>query len=223
MPARLSRITLERGRVPAPNRTAKTAQLASRPRPAIAGPDKQRMHPPADKPTDKSGNAKERPTANDPADRTVFVRASRFAAFLDDQWLSAVGGLLSCQRVLEVTRQQVETSEHSMPEMTADELRAIGRELNAHVKLHPGKHEARSLAIRCGEFAALLAAPTAPRLIEPGSEGIEDRVLRIVCGAPLSRREVRVAGIFALVWFAVDGHPRHADGLPPCWRVRRPR
>ena len=92
-----------------------------------------------------------------------------------------------------------------MPEMTADELRAIARELNAYVKLHPGKHEARSLAIRCGEFAALLAAPTAPRLIEPGSEGIEDRVLRIVSGAPLSRREVRVAGIFALVWFAMDG------------------
>ena len=84
-----------------------------------------------------------------------------------------------------------------MPEMTADELRAIARELNAYVKLHPGKHEARSLAIRCGEFAALLAAPSAPRLIEPGSEGIEDRVLRIVSGAPLSRREVRVAGIFA--------------------------
>ena len=98
-----------------------------------------------------------------------------------------------------------ERSEHSMPEMTADELRAIARELNAYVKLHPGKHEARSLAIRCGEFAALLAAPSAPRLIEPGSEGIEDRVLRIVCGAPLSRREVRVAGIFALVWFAMDG------------------
>ena len=92
-----------------------------------------------------------------------------------------------------------------MPEMTADELRAIARELNAYVKLHPGKHEARSLAIRCGEFAALLAAPTAPRLIEPGSEGIEDRVLRIVSGAPLSRREVRVVGIFALVWFAMDG------------------
>ena len=109
------------------------------------------------------------------------------------------------QRVLEVTRQQLETSEHSMPEMTADELRAIARELNAYVKLHPGKHEARSLAIRCGEFAALLAAPSAPRLIEPGSEGIEDRVLRIVSGAPLSRREVRVAGIFALVWFAMDG------------------
>ena len=91
-----------------------------------------------------------------------------------------------------------------MPEMTADELRAIARELNAYVELHPGKREARSLGIRCGEIAALLAEPSAPRQ-EPGSEGIEDRVLRIVSGAPLSRREVRVAGIFALVWFAMDG------------------
>ena len=86
-----------------------------------------------------------------------------------------------------------------MPEMTAGELQAIARELNSYAKLHPGKREARSLAIRCGEIAALLAAPSAP------SEGIEDRVLRIVSGAPLSRREVRVAGIFALVWFAMDG------------------
>jgi hypothetical protein len=72
-----------------------------------------------------------------------------------------------------LTREQLERSEHSMPEMTAEELRAIARELNAYVKLYPGKHEARSLAIRCGEFAELLAPPTATRLIEPGSEGIE--------------------------------------------------
>ena len=39
---------------------------------------------------------------------------------------------------------------------------------------------------------------------ESGFEGIEDRVLRIVSGAPLTRREVRVAGIFALMWFAMD-------------------
>ena len=51
-----------------------------------------------------------------------------------------------------------------MPEMTADELRAIARELNAYVELHPGKREARSLGIRCGEIAELLAAPSAPRL-----------------------------------------------------------
>ena len=92
-----------------------------------------------------------------------------------------------------------------MPEMTADEIQAIARELNAYVELHPSKREARALAIRCSEIAALVAAPSAPRLIEPSLEGIEDRVLRIVSGAPLSRREVRVAGIFALVWFAMDG------------------
>ena len=28
-----------------------------------------------------------------------------------------------------------------MPDMTADELRAIARELNAYVELHPGKRE----------------------------------------------------------------------------------
>jgi hypothetical protein len=89
--------------------------------------------------------------------------------------------------------------------MTADELRAIARELNAYVELHPGKFEARSLTIRCGEIAALLAAPSAQRVMEPAAEGFEDRVLRVVSGAPLSRREVRVAGIFALVWFAMDG------------------
>jgi hypothetical protein len=95
-------------------------------------------------------------------------------------------------------------SEHSIPEMTAGELRAISRKLSDYVELHPGQSDARSLAIRCGEIAALLEAPSAYEAL-PGSEGIEDRVLRIVSGAPLSRREVRVAGIFALVWFAMDG------------------
>jgi hypothetical protein len=96
-------------------------------------------------------------------------------------------------------------SEHSIPEKTADELRAIARELSAYVELRPGGRDARSLAIRCGKIAALLEAPSAQRVAEAGSEGIEDRVLRIVSGAPLTRREVRVAGIFALVWFAMDG------------------
>jgi hypothetical protein len=96
-------------------------------------------------------------------------------------------------------------SEHSIPEMTAGELRAISRKLSDYVELHPGQSDARSLAIRCGEIAALLEAPSALRVTELGSEGIEDRVLRIVSGAPLTRREVRVAGIFALVWFAMDG------------------
>ena len=91
---------------------------------------------------------------------------------------------------------------------TADELRAIYRELSTYVELHPGKSDARSLAMRCAEIAALLEAPSAYqtlRMTVPGAEGIEDRVLRIVSGAPLTRREVRVAGIFALVWFAMDG------------------
>ena len=94
-----------------------------------------------------------------------------------------------------------------MPEMTADELRAIARELNAYVELHPGKREARSLAIRCGEIAALLETPSAdhrPRITDPVSERLDDSVLRIVAGASLTRREIRLAGIFALVWFAMD-------------------
>ena len=99
-----------------------------------------------------------------------------------------------------------------MPEMTAGELQAIARELNSYAKLHPGKHEARSLAIRCGEIAALLAAPSAPRVIEPGFEGIEDRVLRIVSGAPLTRREVSsrrhlCADVVRDGWILVDQHP----------------
>jgi hypothetical protein len=96
-------------------------------------------------------------------------------------------------------------SEHSVPEMTADELRAISRKLSNYVDLRPSERDARSLAIRCGEIAAFLEGPSALRAAEPGSEGIEDRMLRIVSGAPLTRREVRVAGIFALVWFAMDG------------------
>jgi hypothetical protein len=84
-------------------------------------------------------------------------------------------------------------SEQLIPEMTADELRAISRKLSAYVELHPGDSDARSLAIRCGEIAALLEAPSdyhAMRMTDPGSEGIEDRVLRIASGAPLTRREV---------------------------------
>ena len=96
-------------------------------------------------------------------------------------------------------------SERQIPEMTADELRAISRKLTNYVDLRPSESDARSLAIRCGEIAALLEAPSALQVTQPDSEGIEDRVLRIVSGAPLTRREVRVAGIFALVWFAMDG------------------
>ena len=110
--------------------------------------------------------------------------------------------------VWKICHQQLETakmSERQIPEMTADELRAISRKLTNYVDLRPSESDARSLAIRCGEIAALLEAPSALQVTQPDSEGIEDRVLRIVSGAPLTRREVRVAGMFALMWFAMDG------------------
>ena len=49
-------------------------------------------------------------------------------------------------------------SERQIPEMTADELRAISRKLTNYVDLRPSESDARSLAIRCGEIAALLEA-----------------------------------------------------------------
>ena len=99
-------------------------------------------------------------------------------------------------------------SEQFISEMTAEELRAISRKLNTYVELRPHDRDARSLAMRCKEIAALLEAPSAYhrlRMTGPGPEGLEDRVLRIASGAPLTRREIRLAGIFALVWFAMDG------------------
>jgi hypothetical protein len=99
-----------------------------------------------------------------------------------------------------------EMSERSIPEMTADELRAISRKLSTYVELHPDDRDARSMANRCGEIASLLETPSADQRLrtDPGSDGFEDRVLRIASGAPLTRREIRLAGIFALVWFAMD-------------------
>jgi hypothetical protein len=99
-------------------------------------------------------------------------------------------------------------SEQSVPEMTADELRAISRKLSTYVEVHPDERDARSLAIRCAEIAAMLEAPLAYqrlRVTDASSEGLEDRVLRIASGAPLTRREIRLAGLFALMWFAMDG------------------
>ena len=84
----------------------------------------------------------------------------------------------------------------------SDGTRSSDRQLKP---LPPDPFRHQNSAIARGEIAALLAAPSAPRVIEPGVEGIEDRVLRIVSGAPLTRREVRAAGIFALMWFAMDG------------------
>jgi hypothetical protein len=92
--------------------------------------------------------------------------------------------------------------------MTADELRAISRKLSTYVELRPDDKDARSMSHRCGEIAKLLeVSSTYQRLParDPGSGGLEDRVLRIASGAPLTRREIRLAGIFALLWFAMDG------------------
>jgi hypothetical protein len=92
--------------------------------------------------------------------------------------------------------------------MRADELRAISLKLSTYVELHPDDKDARAMAHRCGEIAALLEASSAYQRLrarDPGSGGLEDRLLRIASGAPLTRREIRLAGIFALVWFAMDG------------------
>jgi hypothetical protein len=66
----------------------------------------------------------------------------------------------------------------------------------------------RSMADRCGEIAALLEASSASQRLRPrrsaGAGGLEDRVLRIASGAPLTRRDIRFAGMFALSWFAMD-------------------
>jgi hypothetical protein len=92
--------------------------------------------------------------------------------------------------------------------MTADELRAISRKLSTYIELRPDDKDARSMADRCGEIAVLLEVSSAYQRLparDPGSGGLEDRVLRIASGAPLTRREIRLAGIFALLWFAMDG------------------
>jgi hypothetical protein len=92
--------------------------------------------------------------------------------------------------------------------MTPHELRAISRKLSTYLELHPDDKDARSLADRCEEIAVLLEASTAYQRLRPrrspASGGLEDRVLRIASGAPLSRREIRLAGMFALSWFAMD-------------------
>jgi hypothetical protein len=92
--------------------------------------------------------------------------------------------------------------------MTAEELRAISLKLSTYVELHPDDKDARAMAPRCGEIAALLEASSAYQRLrprDPGSGGLEDRLLRIASGAVLTRREIRLAGIFAVVWFAMDG------------------
>jgi hypothetical protein len=92
--------------------------------------------------------------------------------------------------------------------MTAEELRAISLKLSTYIELHPDDKETRTMAVRCAEIAAFLEASSAYQRLRPGDPdpgGLEDRLLRIVSGAPLSRREIRLAGIVAVVWFAMDG------------------
>jgi hypothetical protein len=122
-------------------------------------------------------------------------------------------------------------SEQSIPEMTADELRAISRKLSTYVELHPDDRDARSMANRCGEIASLLETPSADQRLRtgPGSDGFEDRVLRIASGAPLTRREIRSSrwygsrwmhfGLSALLTVGLGFSTEHgkwaADGAPP--------
>jgi hypothetical protein len=99
-------------------------------------------------------------------------------------------------------------SEQPIPDMTADELRAISRKLSTYAELRPDDKDARTMADRCEEIAASLEASSAYlrlRATDPGIDDLEDRVLRIASGAPLTRRELRLAGVFALGWFAMDG------------------
>jgi hypothetical protein len=98
-------------------------------------------------------------------------------------------------------------SEQSTPNMTVTELRAMSRKLSTYLHLHPEDEEARLMADRCGQIAASLEAQSPYqwlRVTDPRSDPLEDRVLRVASGAPLTRRELRFAGIFALMWFAMD-------------------
>jgi hypothetical protein len=98
-------------------------------------------------------------------------------------------------------------SEQQIPDMTSIELRAISRKLSVYLELRPEDEEARLMAERCGQIAASLEAQSPYqrlRVIDPRSDPLEDRVLRVASGAPLTRRELRFAGFFALMWFALD-------------------
>jgi hypothetical protein len=64
-------------------------------------------------------------------------------------------------------------------------------------------HPFASIQLPPSHGITLEAEPGALETALPQREAT--KVLRIVSGAPLTRREVRVAGIFALVWFAMDG------------------
>ena len=99
-------------------------------------------------------------------------------------------------------------SEQTIPDMTANELRAMSRKLRTYLELHPEDEEARLMSQRCGQIAEFLDALSRyerPRVTDSRSDALEDRLLRVASGAPLTRRELRFAGIFALIWFAMDG------------------
>jgi hypothetical protein len=98
-------------------------------------------------------------------------------------------------------------SEPQIVYMTATELGSIARKLSIYLELHPQDKEALLMAERCGQIAASLEAQSPyqrPGVIDPRSDPLEDRVLRVASGAPLTRRELRFAGLFALMWFAMD-------------------
>jgi hypothetical protein len=98
-------------------------------------------------------------------------------------------------------------SEQPILDMTATELRAMSRKLSTYAELHPEDEETRLMAERCGHIAASLEAQSLyQRLLvaDPRSDALEDRVLRVASGAPLTRRELRFAGLFAVMWFAMD-------------------
>ena len=98
-------------------------------------------------------------------------------------------------------------SEQQIVYMTPTELRSIARKLSTYLELHPQDEEARLMADRCGQIAAFLEAHShyqRPGVIDPRSDALEARLLRVASGAPLTRRELRFAGLFALIWFAMD-------------------
>ena len=95
-------------------------------------------------------------------------------------------------------------SEQQIPDTTGTELRAISRKLSTYLELHPEDEEARLMAERCGQIAASLEGYQRLRVTDRCSDTLEERVLRVASGAPLTRRELRFAGLFAVMWFAMD-------------------
>jgi hypothetical protein len=91
-----------------------------------------------------------------------------------------------------------------VPDLTAVQLRAMNHKLSRYLELQPEDDEARFLSERCGQIAEWLETQPSGRVPDGFFDALEDRVLRVASGAPLTRRELRFAGIFALTWFAMD-------------------